>query len=161
MSKYLYILRHAQADMGFNQKDADRPLTAHGYEQAKNITAHLKNIDMALCSSAVRTRETLETAIAHGETPNKIKFTHDLYNASADIILQEIRDVYAQNLLIVAHNPGVHLVAHELTKSDNSPLHDKLSMSYPPCNLTILECDIEDWSTIGKNSNQLLDFITL
>ena len=157
----LYLLRHAQADMSFNKKDSERPLTEHGYKQARQISQYLKEIDFALCSSAVRTRETLETLIEHGETPNKIKFTHDLYNANAEKILEEIRDINAQNLLIVAHNPGIHLAAHDLTKLGETSNHDRLILSYPPCSLTILRCEIDDWSLINKRQNHLMDFITI
>jgi len=159
--KLLYLLRHAQADNAFDKKDAERPLTEHGYTQAKKIALHLKDIDMALCSSAVRTRETFETMIQHGETPNKIKFTHDLYNAPADRIFQEISDVNADNLLIVAHNPGIHLIAHELVKPNQSMEYINLSLSYPPCSLTVMRCDIKDWGLLSKKQNELINFITL
>ncbi len=157
--KTLYLLRHAQSDMGFNQKDFDRPLTEHGYAQAKEIAKYFSDIDMALSSSAVRTRETLETIIEVGTTPNKIKFTHDLYNAEAQTIFEEIGRINAQSLLIVAHNPGIHLTAYDLMEPENSSKHDMVSSLYPPCSLSIFECPIDDWALIEKKKNRLVDFI--
>ena len=159
--KDLYLLRHAQADMGFDQNDIDRPLTDHGYAQAKNIAPHLKNIDVALCSNAMRTRETLETIIKNGTKPKDVVFTNDLYNADTQTLLDALYTVDGDNVLIVAHNPGIHLTAYDLMEQANTRKHDLVLSMYPPCSLTILECPIDDWQFIEKKKNKLIDFITV
>jgi len=157
----LYLLRHAESPMSFDKKDSERPLSDHGHAQAREISKHLKEIDFALCSSATRTRETLEAVMGAIEKPKKIKFSDNLYNAPAQVILDEICNVNAENLLVVAHNPGIHIIANELTQKEATPKHEMLSMTYPPCSLTILECDVEDWALIEKRNNKLIDFITV
>lgn len=157
----LYLLRHAESPMSFAQKDSERSLSDYGRQQAGQIAIHLKDIDLALCSSATRTQETLENAINSGASAKEIKMIDNLYNASMETILDEIRSANAQNLLIVAHNPGIHLTAHSLAKSDQSLAYEKLSVSYPPCSLTILKCDIKDWALLEKRQNELVDYITI
>ncbi|MEM7617988.1 MAG: histidine phosphatase family protein [Pseudomonadota bacterium] len=156
----LYLLRHAESPMSFAQKDSERALSDYGLQQAQQIANHLKDIDLALCSSATRTQKTLNTALDSGALVKETKMIDNLYNASMETILDEIRSASANNLLVVAHNPGIHLTAHSLAKSDQSPAYEKLSVSYPPCSLTILKCDIEDWALLDKHQNELVDYIT-
>lgn len=155
----LYLLRHAEAPSAFDVDDFHRDLSEHGENQARNVGQYIENIDMVLASSAVRTRRTLETAIADRDPPDKIKLTDDLYNASAEKILTEIKEIDAQNLLIVAHNPGIHQLAFQLARDDGSQIYTSLSQGYPPCSLLILECDINDWSAIELYKNTPIDFL--
>ncbi|MEM8833498.1 MAG: histidine phosphatase family protein [Pseudomonadota bacterium] len=156
----LFILRHAQAESGYSIKDFDRALTDHGIEQAKDIGEFIQDIDIALCSSAKRTQMTLDNAIEGGEPPRSIKILDDLYNASSDELLRSIQSVEGNNILIVAHNPGIHMLAHDLAnKSKQSSYLESLSMSYPPATLTILNCDIDHWSALSANENEVVDYI--
>lgn len=159
--KKLYLLRHASADMGWGQKDSDRPLTDFGQSQAQKIAQSIQGIHHVICSNACRTMETLNTIIEYSTKPNKVEFKENLYNANAQTLLEEIQLLEEENVLVVAHNPGIHMLAHDLTKMEATPKHDMLSISYPPCGLTILECGIESWADIEKRQNKLIDFITV
>lgn len=157
----LYILRHAEAENDFSMSDHKRSLTEYGVRQAIEIGKNLNDIDIAISSSATRTKQTLENAVSQNQS-KKIEFLDDLYNASADQLLQTVQSQDAQNILIVAHNPGIHMFAHQLANKNEASSHlDNLSTAYPPCTLTILECDIESWSELEYQRNKLLDYIAV
>lgn len=145
----IYLLRHAQAESGFSAPDKDRELTDHGKEQAFNVGLFLKNQDIhtVLCSVAKRTQETLEQVKTAGASFAKIEILEKFYNAHADILGREI-ELVENNVLVIAHNPGIHQLAFQLAKDGNASLIDRLAMGYPPASLSIFE------------DNQLNDFIT-
>jgi phosphohistidine phosphatase len=113
----LILLRHAKAaDPDDYATDIERPLTARGHRDATAAGAWLKeqNLqpDAVLCSTAVRTRETLaDTGV---EAPTL--FEHRIYTGPAFDTLDLIRQVGADvsTLLLVGHNPTISDVSHEL-----------------------------------------------
>lgn len=104
----LILLRHAKSDWDDPlQDDHDRPLNRRGRETAPKIGTWLRDNghapDLILCSSAARTRETVERL---GLTAPVI---HDrrLYHAGPDLILSCTQGQPAPTLMIVGHNPGM------------------------------------------------------
>lgn len=155
----LYLLRHAQAGSSLSTKDQDRSLTPHGIEQAKTVAPYLNDIDLALCSSAKRTRMTLQTVIDAGANIKKIDYLDTLYNAPAGEILKALQSCEAQNILIIAHNPGIHQLAGTFVGEGNKSQVGKLKLFYQPATLSIFDCPIESWGDIQPQSNTLLDLI--
>src|SRR6476619_4579368 len=94
----LYLLRHAKSSWDDpTLSDRDRPLAPRGRRDAKRIAQHLVRLgiepELVLCSSALRTRETLELVRpALGPTPT-ISLEAALYAASCDVLLERIRAV--------------------------------------------------------------------
>uniref|UniRef100_UPI0035189862 SixA phosphatase family protein n=1 Tax=Nioella sp. TaxID=1912091 RepID=UPI0035189862 len=62
--KRLILMRHAKSDWSLGQPDAARPLNARGQRSAEAMGDWLREKgylpDQILCSSAQRTRETLD-----------------------------------------------------------------------------------------------------
>ena len=60
----LYLLRHAKSSWASYEDDHERKLSERGLEDAKTLGFHLKQLnlyfDLTICSSAIRTKETLE-----------------------------------------------------------------------------------------------------
>lgn len=109
--KHLYIMRHAYA--AHSSPDKDRPLTFEGRKQLEDLCAKavglFDKVTHVLCSTANRTRLTgagIKEILPVHVTP---LFLDSLYNAPATAILEEIRLVpeHAEDLLVIAHNPGV------------------------------------------------------
>lgn len=144
----IYLLRHAQAQSGFSAPDKDRELTDLGKEQAFHVGLFLKTQDIhtVLCSAATRTQQTLEQVKKAGAVFGKTEILEQFYNAPAEILNRDI-ELVENNVLVVAHNPGIHQLAFQLAQSGNSSLIDQLTMGYPPASLSIFE------------DNQLIDFI--
>jgi phosphohistidine phosphatase len=156
----LFLLRHAQAANDFTIDDHDRPLTPHGLKQAENIAKHLPQIDLALCSDACRTRSTLEVIEKTGTAINKAQYLNSFYNAPAGELLAEIQNSgTAKNLLVVAHNPGIHQCAVMLSKQGDNMHSNQLIFGYPPASLSIFEYGINDWKNIQPQGNKLIDLI--
>lgn len=136
----IYLLRHAEAPSAFNVSDIERPLSAHGKNQAFQIGTVLQQhkIDHVLCSSALRTQETLDSLKKAGAQFDKVEILENLYNAPADVLLKEI-GMTKGNVLIIAHNPGIHQLAFQLAQKGDTKLIDELAMGYSPASLSIFE----------------------
>jgi phosphohistidine phosphatase len=114
MMKTLYLLRHAKSSWDDARlADHARPLAPRGQIAARRIADHLRQgriqIDLALCSSAVRARQTLDiVAPALGETC-QVRIEDELYAADAMGLLQRLRrvDDAVGSALLVGHNPAL------------------------------------------------------
>jgi phosphohistidine phosphatase len=114
MPRTLILMRHAEAGIGY--PDHKRPLSSAGIQDAAAagtwIRQALPGVDAVVCSTAKRTRQTLEaTAI---DAP--ARFADGLYGGNAQDILDEIALTpgSAQTVLVVGHAPGIPAVAYEL-----------------------------------------------
>lgn len=155
----LYLLRHAQAGSSFSTDDKDRPLTPHGIRQAQSLAFDLKDIQKTLCSCAKRTQMTAQSIKDIGGNLGVIEYQDALYNAPAGDILNAIQSCGSENLFVIAHNPGIHLLARSLANSGDKSKLEKLNIFYNPATLSIFDCDIKSWSDLQPQSNRLVDLI--
>jgi phosphohistidine phosphatase len=162
--KRLLLLRHAKSsweDAGLS--DHERPLAPRGRRAAKLIAEHLRRESVApalvLCSSARRTRETLERiAPALGERMDA-HIERELYAASEERLLERVRalDEGVESVLLIGHNPGVERLALDLAGSG-----DKLAevrRKYPTGALATLEFT-GPWRELRPGTAKLADFVT-
>ncbi|MEQ1953236.1 histidine phosphatase family protein [Mesorhizobium sp. CN2-181] len=124
--KTLLLLRHAKSswdDAGL--ADFDRPLAPRGLKATPRIARELVRRDWlpdaALVSTALRTRQTWDLVAAELPDPPKPDFRKDLYEASAEQVLTQIRDAggRAKTLLVVGHNPGIEDFAGQLASLES------------------------------------------
>ncbi|GAA3951797.1 SixA phosphatase family protein [Gordonia caeni] len=106
----LVLLRHGKSGYPAGAADHDRPLADRGRRQAalagQWIADHGLDIDAVICSTAQRTRETLERTGIGAPTV----FTDDIYENSPEDILEAIRThapADASTVLVVGHFPGL------------------------------------------------------
>jgi phosphohistidine phosphatase len=145
--KRLALLRHAKASShDFHIDDHDRPLTGRGRRAAEQIGAYLRQRGLrpavVLCSSAVRTLQTLE--LLELETDPQVVVADDLYGATAGELLDRIRhvdDVFS-SVLIIGHNPGLQDLAVALV-ADNPGI-----VSFPTGALAELSAPIAGWQDL-------------
>lgn len=143
--KRLILMRHAKSDWsGGPKSDHDRPLNARGVASAKALGDWLQaqNIlpDQVLCSSAKRTGETyLKLGL-----PEKIQttFTRNLYLASHQEILAELRQASGDVVLLLGHNPGIGIAAAELVAM---PPDDPKFDQYPTGATLVADFEIDSW----------------
>lgn len=136
----LILMRHAQAEPAAPAGgDEARALSARGRNEAAAMGQALAERglkpDLALVSVATRTRQTWDAMHDHlGDV--EVRTLPGLYNAPAEAIrrLVEGSEEEAGCLLIVAHNPGVHVLAVDyLTESAASPaVLDRLAGGFAP-----------------------------
>lgn len=135
----LILMRHAQAEPNSpSGGDEARPLSAVGRNEAllmgRALAERGLKPDLALVSSAVRTRQTWEQMHdAFGDV--EVRDEPRLYNAPADVLrgFVEASEEEAGCLLVLAHNPGVHALAGDyLSESAASPaILDRLAGGFP------------------------------
>ncbi|MFT3905344.1 MAG: histidine phosphatase family protein [Steroidobacteraceae bacterium] len=120
MPRQLILLRHAEALPASGKvRDHDRPLSAHGQGQAEAVAHQLLDqevkLDLILCSSALRTRET--AARTHRRFEHcRLEVLEALYNADPVTLRAQLaaHAGQAQCVMLVAHNPGISMLAGEL-----------------------------------------------
>lgn len=166
--KHLFIYRHADATPAHNgQKDHERDLSPRGVQECANIGHFLKQHsiqpDMAVCSTARRTRATLElTAKAMGKL-TETQFEETLYLASVEDIFEVLNGLEPniQAPIIVAHNPGLHEFCQMLAKHGKPADLNILASRFPPATLVLFSLDITDWQEFSLQSEAYLRSVTL
>jgi phosphohistidine phosphatase len=168
--KRLIFLRHAKAiPASPDLEDRDRRLADRGRSDAIRMGQFLKEEayppDLALCSPALRTRETLELVTSQLSAAPLVRPVPELYLARWLTIVNLVRQVRdkADTLLLVGHNPGLEEAVKKLarppgdTKTRN--LHQLLQAEYPTAAVTVMEFDIDLWSAIERGEGELLSFV--
>jgi len=110
MSRTLVLLRHGKSDYPLGVPDHERPLNNRGRRQAALAGDWIRGdgltVDAILCSTAERTRQTLERTDIDAPT----EYVSAIYGCTPDELFETIR-VYAPHdastLLVVGHFPGM------------------------------------------------------
>jgi len=165
--KRLYILRHAKSSWAERGSgDIDRRLNERGHEQMRTLSkwwsewrkSDGNDIDCAIVSIANRTRETfadLEQALGFSSP----QFLDDLYMGTIEDYLDTLWAQAGDSVLLIGHNPTCDELARYLA-SPNSPAADKLmAQHFSTASMAVFDCDIEEWSELGRYKGRLLDFI--
>ena len=129
-------MRHGKSAYPRLTRDHDRPLSGRGRQSAPLMGTWLRGNgwlpDVALVSSAKRAQETWEQAGIEAEARTVAR----LYLAAPDVLLEEARATGAEAVMIVAHNPGLAVLASEL--ADERPDHPRF-MDFPTCATLVVE----------------------
>jgi phosphohistidine phosphatase len=155
MPKHLILFRHGKSDWeaSFN-RDHDRPVAERGQRAAKTMGRWLAAIDrvpdLALTSSAVRAKTTLNLAMAAGAWTCPTGVTSDLYEATVETVLaiiQQQSDVH-HSLMLVGHEP---------TWSDTlAYLMGGGTLRMPTAAMACLGFEIDHWAQVGQGRGTLL-----
>lgn len=160
--KKLFILRHAEAGPA-SKSDFERALTERGISQAKDLGEMMNEKGYApalvLCSSALRTRLTLEGVMESVRIP-KVEHTRDIYHAEALDLMDMLRaiDEKYSSVLLVGHNPAIHQLAAALAGDNNPAIAEQVVSGYPPATLTVLNV-ATPWAELKAAQNDLVDLI--
>jgi phosphohistidine phosphatase len=154
-------MRHAKSDYPDAVSDHQRPLAPRGIREAalagEWLRANLPAIEAVLCSSAVRTRQTLErTGIAA-----PVSYSDALYGASPGTMIGEINQVGDDiaTLLVVSHEPTVSEVALGLAEpagSDRKALAG-IAMKFPTSGIAVLRVP-GSWASLEPGGAELTSF---
>lgn len=165
MSKELLLFRHAKSSWATpGQADHDRPLNGRGRRAAVLMAGWMLREgwrpDLVLCSSALRTRETI--ALVMQTLPVPLLLTEPgLYLASAARLRQRVRQVddAVARLMVVAHNPGIEDLACALDTAGAGTAtgpHAK----YPTAGCAWFRSDAAGWSGFFDHRIDLVAFET-
>jgi phosphohistidine phosphatase len=160
----LYLLRHAKSDWSDHSlPDAMRPLSARGRRDAQLLATFLDGAhvhpDLVLCSTATRTRETLEPLI--GALGNaRVELEEGLYGASAEALLDRLRAVPdpVTSVMLIGHNPGLQELALRLTRPGKR--RTALEAKFPTAALATIEPTMTSWRKLVPSSSRLSGYST-
>jgi phosphohistidine phosphatase len=147
MPRQVVLIRHAKAE-SFGPSDHERALAARGLGDAAAVGGWLRTTgispDVALVSSALRTRETFaEIAKAAGWSLEPW-VDSTLYDAGIDSVLELLhaQEPSVQTAVLVGHNPTIAAVAFALDNGQGEPLGE-----FSTSALAVLEFD-GDWQSL-------------
>lgn len=165
--KTLFILRHAKAvpDDGCDDDHA-RPLNERGREAASAMGGYMRRQgyqpSLALCSTSARTCETLDALVKNlAAPPKETLFEKQLYLASAGTLLHLITSApdAHESLMIVGHNPGMHMISLDLAHHDGSDPYLRLRENFPTCALAVLHFEADSWHEVAPGEGTLLNYM--
>jgi phosphohistidine phosphatase len=149
----LIVVRHAKAASPLGTPDAERPLADRGRADALRVGDTLRAAgrrpDRVICSTAVRTRQTLDGLGFDAPAD----FEERVYDNDAEEILQLLREQPDDvgTLLLVGHNPSMHQLVFGLTGGAGD--------HFPTSATAVIEFD-GAWADLWPGSGTLVDFWT-
>jgi len=159
-------MRHAKSSWDEpDVADHDRPLAPRGRKAATALRDHLRELterpELVLCSSSVRTVETLERIRKALPAETTIRIEDDLYGADAEELLARVRRLPASvtSALLIGHNPGVGELAAMLAGHGDREMRTALATKFPTAALARLAFD-QAWSVVEPGAATLEEFWT-
>ncbi len=143
--------------------DFDRPLSDRWIEETKFVWKILKKLelktDLILCSSAKRTRETLEWIREELDADNeKIVYDKWIYDYALDETLDYYLNLFSkvdndkETVVIVWHNPFITRLSRYLSGNDNLWMETLW--------VAILDFDMNKWEGIKSNKGNISFFLS-
>jgi phosphohistidine phosphatase len=154
----LTLVRHAKSNWGDTTlSDFDRPLNERGFRDTPLI-GNVLNEKLAICDHiisspakrAITTANLLAEKLGHPE--EDVIQDQKLYNASLHTLLKVIHelDSAVKHCVLVAHNPGLSLLADHLDSGQTGDL--------PTCAVVSFTFELNDWQAIGRGNGKLVLF---
>ena len=160
----LYLLRHAKSSWGHaGLEDRDRPLNRRGREAAGRIGLAMRRLGLkprlVLCSTAQRTRETLDLVLPALDPAPRIEYDDALYLANPPDMIARLSKASESPVLLIGHNPGIGELAVALAGQGAPQDLERLVERYPTGTLTVLEFDSPRWADIAHGGGTLIHHI--
>ncbi|MGW5659296.1 SixA phosphatase family protein [Streptomyces sp. NPDC003758] len=159
----IVLFRHAKADWP-QVPDHERPLADRGRQDAAAAGLKLAEtgipFDLALCSTAVRTRETWKLAVQ--ELPHRPKTVYEerLYEASPGELIAVLNETAddVRNVVLIGHNPGIQGLADVLSGATEGDARERMSRrGFPAAAFAVLSFD-GSWKALEPGTAALLDY---
>jgi phosphohistidine phosphatase len=164
-TKQLFVMRHAKSswdDPGLD--DHERPLAPRGRRAVKVLAQHLRangiQPDQVLCSTARRTRETLEGI----ELGSQVLIEPELYSASPGAVIARLREVPDElhSVMVIGHNPAMQVIVLRLAVTGAPALNGadllEVKRKFPTGALATLSFD-GPWSELAAGRARLAAFV--
>ena len=119
--KNLFLLRHAKSSWSdLSTADFHRPLSKRGISNGILLSKYLEKqkifFDLVLSSPSERTQSTSDLVLSYCNPAPTIILKEGIYHASVSSLSQLIKgqDESINNLLVIGHNPGLHILIESL-----------------------------------------------
>ena len=162
----LILLRHAKAAPHAGGGDSERPLTHRGRRDAARVGDYLAGHslfpDLAVVSTAKRTRETLDLALETFGEPCPVYAEPRLYLAEAPTLLELMLATppFVQLLLAVGHNPGFHDYALTMVGHGDPVTRARLEAGFPTAAFAVIDFEAQSWADVQPGAGILDRFVT-
>lgn len=163
----LMLLRHAKSEKAEpGMRDHARRLNGRGREDAgamgSYMARHKLRPDIAMVSTAVRTRETWELLSERLDGAPAAALDERLYDATTESILEAARETGpgVKSLLLVGHNPGLHDLARHLIASGDVEARERLNEGLPTSGLVVIDFAGSAWRKLGPHGGRLERFVS-
>jgi phosphohistidine phosphatase len=161
----LHLLRHAKSDRDEAVEDHERPLSRRGREAARRVGESLPSVlgalDLVLCSTSMRTRETARLVLAGFATPPPIRFEDVLYLAGRAALIRRLSqlDESAGAVMVIGHNPALHELALALASPDSPRYRALAGGKFPTTARASFAIDAR-WVDLARSRHKLTDYVT-
>jgi phosphohistidine phosphatase len=170
--RYLLLLRHAKAAQdAADRQDHSRPLNARGHAAAAAMGHWLSfraaiQPELALVSTAQRTRETWSDLARELPVPVPVRFERGLYLAAPEAALGVIASAPSnvERLMVIAHNPGIHELARALVgtigaRPASRLAYDRMRENFPTGSLAVIALPrIAKWADVAPGKGRFDSF---
>ncbi len=114
-----------------------------------------------LCSTALRTRETLELVKPGLPDGVAVRIEPRVYGATAPELLALVHELPAAagSVMLVGHNPGLEDLVLDLAGSGDDGLLARVEEKFPTGALATLDFDVTAWSEITAGSGELTAYV--
>ncbi|MGW2848781.1 SixA phosphatase family protein [Streptomyces sp. NPDC001274] len=161
----IVLLRHAKAEWSQNS-DHERPLAERGRKDAPVAGRRLAgagiDLDLALCSTAARTRETWKLAVHEMPRRPRTVYEDRLYEASLGELIALVNETPedVRDLLVIGHNPGMHALADALAGEAEGDTLARMSRSgFPTSAFAVVEFN-GSWKGVEHGVGKLVEYWT-
>ena len=163
--KTLILLRHAKSSWDDpDLEDHDRPLNKRGRGAAPVIAAWLAERghvpDRIVCSSSLRTQETVERMRdALPDLPDPV-IEPGLYHADPARMMELVRAQpdEANGVMLVGHQPGLSAFARMLAGGKVRPGCSRAFEHFPTAAAAVLTAQTEIWADIAPRTARFVEF---
>jgi phosphohistidine phosphatase len=163
----LFLLRHAKSSWNNpSLPDQERPLATRGINDAplmgKAMAERGLDPDLVLCSSARRTRDTLDLVLPELRVEPQVVYDAALYHASPEQMLEMLHAIQpgANRVMLVGHNPEIQAFAIDLVGAGPKHFRDRLISKYPTAGLAVINFPAGLWTSVAVNSGTLNLFLS-
>jgi phosphohistidine phosphatase len=161
------LLRHAKSSWSSpTLPDRERPLATRGVTDAplmgKAMAERGIDPELVLCSSARRTRDTLDLVLPELRVEPKVVYVDALYRASPEQMLEMLHEIQpgANRVMLVGHNPEIQAFALDLVGSGPKHFRDRLQAKFPTAGLAVINFVSGLWKSVTVNSGTLNLFLS-
>ena len=159
----IVLFRHAKADWP-QVSDQERPLAERGRKDAAVAGRKLADtgvpFDLALCSTAARTRETWKLAVQELPQRPKTVYEERLYEASPGQLIAVLNETPddLHSVLLIGHNPGVRGLAQILAGRSEGDAQERMGRrGFPAAAFAVLTFT-GSWKSVEPGVGTLLDY---
>ena len=144
-------------------QDVDRPLAPRGARAADRMRQYVDaeeiRPELVLCSSALRTRETLGRILPGLGPQMTVRIEPSLYSFEADQLLDRLREVPGDvgSVMLIGHNPAMQELGSVLAAEGDRL--DELRKGFPTAALAELDVPVGSWEELKPGSGRLERFV--